>query len=130
MGKVDQQKHGAAGSLKPKLKPKDTGAAAVVVVTCRDAALREGEYGEQYSFNMDEYPEHFFYLNRHGVDNMCEVLGADTDGWEGKQIPLVLVTTENPSEGRKQVEVYQVADPERWPALLKQFKAAQRRAQR
>lgn len=130
MGKVNRDKHGAAGSMKPKLKPKDTGGAQVVVVTCREPALREGEYGEQYSFSMDEYPERMFYLNKHGVDNVCEALGDDTDQWEGEKVPLVLVVTNNPSEGGKQVEVYQVADPEKWEGLFKSYKVAARRASR
>ncbi len=126
--KVDKSKHGAAGGIKPKLKPSDTGNAQVVVVTVRDAGLRDGEYGEQYSFHLDEYPERMWFLNRHGVDNICAALGDDTEKWEGKLVPLVLVTQENPSDNRRQVEVYQVADPERWASLLKASKTAARRA--
>lgn len=130
MSKVDRNKHGAAGTMKPKLKPKDTGGAQVVVVTAREVALREGEWGEQYCFAMDEYPERFFYLNKHGVDNMCDALGEDTAEWEGEKVPLILVVTQNPSEGGKQVEVYQVADPDKWQSLLKGAEKAARRATR
>lgn len=121
MAKVDREGHGGGGERKPALGTEQLGGASHAVLTVADARvnIRIGDR-MQSLLEFEEFPEFAYWLNKTGVDNLCEALGDESDEWIGQRVPLELVTTNNPQTGRT-VKKYWVPSPDAWEEIFDEY---------
>lgn len=104
----------------PGLKPEDTGGLTelvVVIASVRHGFFVQGRRGKRMVLDMEEYPDRTFWPSLEGIGTLLDEFGTDPDSWIGRQLPLVMVQRENPTNGEV-VDKYDVAHPDDWEDIL------------
>lgn len=125
MAKLDRL---TAGSLK---------GAKAAVVTITDAVIvdaRRGndergkpKYEPALVLRYKEFPKRVHWLNKMGVNILCDVFGEEETEWVGQQVAIVVSEkVKNPTDGGTQDMVW-IANGDEWPRLFKEDEEARAR---
>lgn len=93
---------------------------AVQVDAARGENKRTGEakYEPALVLAFKEFPHNIMWLNKMGVNILCDVYGEEETEWVGKRIPITVKEgVKNPTEGWK-VDTLWVAEPDEWQRLF------------
>lgn len=118
-----------------KLLPGSLRGARFAVVEITDAVqvdARRGEdrrtgnvkYEPAVVLRYKEFPARIHWLNKMGVNILCDVFGDDEAQWIGNRIPIVVKEdVKNPTEGGKQ-DMLWIANADEWERLFAEFDEA------
>lgn len=98
---------------RPVLKPADLGGATHVIVTIDEAERITLDEQPKIVLRFVEFPEHNYFPNVTSIGHLIEGVSDDTDDWSGERVPLEVVKTTNPNDG-KMVKALWVVAPEEW----------------
>jgi hypothetical protein len=93
---------------------------AVQVDATRDENKRTGEkvFEPAVALRYKEFPKHIHWLNKAGVNILCDVFGEDEREWVGKQVPVIVKEdVKNPKTGKFSDMVW-IADAADWERLF------------
>lgn len=108
---------------RPVIKPADLNGASHVIVTITEVEEVDfGDDGKRLVLQFEEFPEHSYFPNVTSIDQLIAGLGEESDDWKGKQVPLQVVKTNNPTT-KKATDALWVAPSDEWNGL---FRAARR----
>lgn len=112
-----------------KLEPATLRGAAFAVVEITDAVQVDAQRGEnrrtgekQYepvvAVRYKEFPRHMHWLNKAGVNILCDVFGEEETEWVGKTVPIIVKEdVKNPTTKRLQDMVW-IADAADWERIF------------
>ena len=112
-----------------KLEPATLRGAAFAVVEITDAVQVDAQRGENrrtgekqiepaVAIRYKEFPKHIHWLNKAGVNIMCDVFGDEESEWVGKTVPIIVKEdVKNPTTGRLQDMVW-IADAADWERIF------------
>lgn len=118
-----------------KLEPAALRGAEFAVVTVTDAVQVDAQRGENrrtgekqfepaVALRYAEFPKHIHWLNKAGVNILCDVFGDDESEWVGKQLPVIVKEdVKNPQTG-KFSDMLWVADAADWERLFSEDETA------
>jgi hypothetical protein len=114
-----------------RLEPATLRGAAFAVVEITDAVQVDAQRGENKRtgekvyepaivLRYAEFPKHVHWLNKAGVNILCDVFGDNEADWVGKQVPVVVKEdVKNPQTG-KYNDMLWIADAADWERLFAQ----------
>lgn len=71
-----------------------------------------------------EIPNRIHWLNKAGVNILCDVFGSEESEWVGRRIPVIVKeNVKNPTAGGRDDMVW-VANADEWPRLFEEWDAA------
>lgn len=112
-----------------RLEPATLRGSAFAIVEVKDAVQVDAKRGEnkrtgepQYEpavvLAYKEFPRHVHWLNKAGVNILCDVFGDEEKEWVGKQFPIIVKEdVKNPQTGRHNDMVW-IADAADWERLF------------
>lgn len=103
----------------PTLKPDDIAPAREAVLTCDDVVDREYDDGKRLFLHVEEFPDKLLRVPVTSLDELIAALGDDDDDWK-TQIPVHVVSTNNPQTGKKQ-DVLHIVPAVDWKKTLAAF---------
>lgn len=87
----------------------------------------EPQYEPAVVLRYKEFPNRIHWLNKAGVNILCDVFGEDESAWPGNRIPIVVKEdVKNPTAGSKQ-DMLWVANADEWEKLFAEDAEARER---
>ena len=99
---------------------------AVIVDARRGENKRTGEvvWEPAVVLRYKEIPSRVHWLNKAGVNILCDVFGEDETAWLGERVPIIVKEdVKNPTSGGKQDMVW-IANADEWPRLFEEWDKA------
>lgn len=76
------------------------------------------------NLDVEEFPQHRYWLNRSGMAAIQWNLGDDPERWIGSMVPLLRVKTRNPTTGAEVTKLH-VAPAAQWRRYIRQALGSQ-----
>jgi len=118
-----------------KLVPGSLRGARAAVLTITDAVIVDAKRGEDRKtgdvkyepavvLRFQEFPNRIYWVNKMGVNILCDVYGEEEQAWIGERVPLqVAEDVKNPTENTRN-DMLWVANADEWPRLFDEDETA------
>lgn len=112
-----------------KLEPANLRGAAFAIVEVKDVAQVDAQRGENKTTGQKiyepaiamlyaQFPNHIHWLNKSGVNILCDVFGDDEKQWVGKSFPIIVKEDVKNRQTGRFSDMLWVADAADWERLF------------